>query len=109
MRNCVPVYVNDNVTRYFDEVLSYDLFEVTLPEDRIPEIPEAIEAAAPRLGDMHEKLFCACHALAPSWEANVPSAYWEAWCAHPLVCAVCPGGEAAADQRSLQRRAWQLS
>lgn len=60
--NCIPLYINDNVTRYLDEVLAYDTFEVTLPEDRIPDIPAALEAAAPSQEVMRDRLFCVCKA-----------------------------------------------
>lgn len=82
--NCIPLYVNDNVSRYYEEVLSFDEFEVALPEGRIPEIPDALERAAPGQRGMRERGFCACHALAPSWKANRPEDYWEAWCV--LAC-----------------------
>lgn len=34
--NCVPVYINDNVSRYYEEILPYDQYEVRLPPVRFP-------------------------------------------------------------------------
>lgn len=79
--NCVPLYVNDNVTRFYDEALSFPEFEVELPEDEIPDIPAALERAAPRVREMRRRAFCACHAVAPSFEPANSKAYWGAWCA----------------------------
>lgn len=38
------------------------MFEVTLPEDRIPDIPAVLEAAAQFQEAMRDRLFCACQA-----------------------------------------------
>lgn len=58
--NCVPLYMNDNVSRYFEEYLPYDAFEIVLPEARVAEIEGVLEASAGRLEEMREKAFCAC-------------------------------------------------
>ena len=65
--NCVPLYINDGFSRYLDELLPHGSFELRLNESEVPGIPEALEAAAGRLAEMRQELFCACAALLPAW------------------------------------------
>lgn len=65
-QNCLPLFINDDTSRYFDEVLAPDTFEVTLREEKIPDIPTVLEKiSAPVQQAMRDRLFCACQARSP--------------------------------------------
>ena len=66
---CVPLYVNDNTSRYYDEALAVDAYAVTVEEARLQEVPSALEAAAApaALLALQRQLFCACAAQMGPW------------------------------------------
>ena len=67
---CVPAYVNDNTSRYYEEVIRPEIFSVTIPEAAVAALPEALDAAAPRLEALQRAAHCTCEAVIAPWRAN---------------------------------------
>lgn len=58
---CVPAYINDNTTRYFDEVVTPpDVYSLEIPEKDIMHLPQIIEEGQMRLREYQEQAQCAC-------------------------------------------------
>lgn len=100
---CIPVYINDNTTRYFDEVLSPDLYSLEIPESDIPHIPKRVQTAAKAIREYQQQMQCACRVRGglPRWRsggAARAARVWPAGSCHrrmddswPLCCSLSPG------------------
>ena len=62
---CIAVYVEDDVSRYMEEVVPHASFTLDVPESQIDQLPQLLEGRAGDLLELQKQTMCACRALMP--------------------------------------------
>ena len=69
---CIALYVNDNTSRYMEELLPHESFTIDVTEARIPSMEDVLDAAQAQLPRMQRQAWCGCKALMATFSGRYP-------------------------------------